>query len=114
MFKKLPNSVIEPPGLERVILRKIPFHLTAATLVPILVAMWVHWFPPELAADALSSHLTYVKILAGAIVITAWTLAVAIGIACLIVIVMKGPTYVADSYKLSDSEQPRKKRKRGL
>jgi hypothetical protein len=35
-----------------------------------------------------------------------WTIAPTIGIAAFIVLVMKGPAYVADAYPLADAESP--------
>ena len=40
--------------------------------------------------------------------VTAWTAAFTVAIGCLIVMVMKGPAYVADKYPLSDADEPRR------
>ena len=40
------------------------------------------------------------------LVILHWTLVLTVGIGCVIVMLMKGPAYVADPYALPDSERP--------
>ena len=40
--------------------------------------------------------------------ITAWTAVFTIAIGCTIVMLMKGPAYVADRYPLSDADEPRR------
>ena len=40
------------------------------------------------------------------VVILHWTLVLTVGIGCVVVMMMKGPAYVADTYPLSDSDLP--------
>jgi hypothetical protein len=42
-----------------------------------------------------------------AVLIFHWTMVVTVGIGCVIVMVMKGPSYHADSYPISHSDAPR-------
>lgn len=42
-----------------------------------------------------------------AVILFNWTMVITAGIGCVIVMVMKGPGYVADSYRVSHSEAPR-------
>jgi hypothetical protein len=40
------------------------------------------------------------------LVILHWTVVVTVGIAAFIIMVMKGPAYVADPYPLDDADEP--------
>jgi len=105
LFKKLPGSRREPPGLERRILAKIPLFLAAGTAIPLFCYLIADLFPPaDLTAE---KYVTGVGIAAIAAVLTAWTAAFTLAIGCFIVVVMKGPAYVADRYPLIDAEKPR-------
>ena len=86
---------------------KLPMYLAAGTAIPafcyILAPLFTHG-----VADT-EKYLTGVGILAIATVLTVWTAAFTVAIGCLVVMIMKGPAYVADRYPLSDAEQPRSK-----
>ncbi|MCK7495937.1 MAG: hypothetical protein MZW92_37010 [Comamonadaceae bacterium] len=47
-----------------------------------------------------------IDIYAIAVVVLHWTIVFTIAIAAFIVMVMKGPAYVADAYPLDDAEEP--------
>ena len=96
-----------PPGLERVILKKLPMYLVGGTLVPLFMALLARLQPFTDAMADVAKHQMSIDILAVAIVITVWTAVFTIAIGCFIVWIMKGPEYTADSYKLEDSERPR-------
>jgi len=105
IFQKLPGSRREPPGLERRIMAKLPLFLAAGTAIPLLCYLIADLFPPsDLTAE---NYVTGVGIAAIAATLTAWTAAFTIAIGCLIVMIMKGPAYVADRYPLIDAEEPR-------
>ncbi len=105
-FKKS-NNQRYVPGLEWVILKKLPKYLIAGTLIPALMSAMVRFSPFQFGNDVVKQQMS-VDILAIAIVITVWTAVFTIAIGCIVVWVMKGPTYTADSYKLQDSNHPRK------
>jgi hypothetical protein len=105
---RLPNWRREPHGLEWRLLKKLPLLLLGGTLVPLFFAVGSHLWPPEVATSAMSAHLQLVDIVAIALVVTAWTAVLTIAIGCCVVVVMKGPAYVADRYDLSDAESPRR------
>jgi len=108
-LRKLPNSRRSPPGLEWRILRKLPMVLLASTLIP-LACYLVAWGYPELfAGDSPERYLTGVGIAAIATVVTAWTAVFTLAIGCAVVVLMKGPAYVADQYDLIDAERPAKR-----
>jgi hypothetical protein len=110
-LNKLPNSVREPPGLEWVILKKLPMILAAGTLLPLFISMANRFFPPEGATALVAKHIRTVDILCISTTLAVWTAAFTVAIGCFVVWVMKGPTYVADSYEVVDSETPRRPRR---
>ncbi|MGB5651664.1 MAG: hypothetical protein WBM59_16425 [Sedimenticolaceae bacterium] len=107
LFQKLPGSRREPPGLERRIMAKLPLFLAAGTAIPLFCYLIAAMFPPlDLTAQ---KYVTGVGIAAVAAALTAWTAAFTVAIGCLVVMIMKGPAYVADGYPLIDAEEPRQK-----
>ena len=100
------NAYRQRAGLEWVILKRLPKHLLAGTMVPILMALMARWIPIQGSPSDIVKYQTSVEILAIALGVTAWTAVFTVAIGCVIVVVMKGPVYVADSYKLTDFEKP--------
>ena len=108
LLRKLPNSIREVPGMEWVILKKLPITLLAGTLIPLVISLSNRLFPHEGTAIQIVKIVKIVDILSIAIVITVWTAVFTVAIGCFVVVVMKGPGYVADAYELVDSERPRR------
>ena len=109
LLKKLPNSVREAPGLEWVILKKLPSTLLIGTLVPFVISLASRIFPPQGSASQIAKHISIVDIISIATVVTVWTAVLTVAIGCCVVVMMKGPAYVADAYELVDSETPRRR-----
>ena len=105
-LRKLPNPQRAAPGLERVLLRKLPVVLAGGTLIPLFVVIASHMWPPDGAAPDVARHLKNIDYFAIASVVTFWILCFTLFIGCIVVLVMKGPAYVADAYELSDAEEP--------
>jgi hypothetical protein len=104
-FNKLPGFTATPAGLERRVLRMLPKALTLGTLLLCLPALLAHVYPWE--ADAAS--IMMIDIYTVSAIILHWTVVFTVAIAAFIVMVMKGPAYVADAYPLIDSETPRQR-----
>lgn len=106
LFNILPGFQKTPAGLERVILRRLPRVLWLGTLllagVSLLARAWT-WSDPEWA---IVTRITSVDIGVISLVILHWTAVLTIAIGAFIVMLMKGPAYVADPYPLSDAERP--------
>ena len=103
---RLNGTQREPSGLEWVIWRKLPLITLAGTLAIALLWLAVDTaLQPQASAEQvrLQLMLTYVAI--GAVVFH-WTMVLTLAIGCAIVMVMKGPGYVADAYPLSHSDHP--------
>ena len=105
-LQKLPGSKRSPPGLERQLWRSLPMLFVACTVIPLLGLAIAHLFPSPADGESLTRYLTGVRISLIALVITLWTALFTIAIGCVIVMLMKGPAYVADRYPLADSESP--------
>lgn len=105
-FSKLPGFTRSPPGLERSILRKLPRTLAAGTLIPLSCLAIAWYFPSPDVGQGIERYVADVAIAAVAVVVTVWTAVFTMAIGCLIVVVMKGPAYVADRYPLQDADEP--------
>ena len=106
LLRKLPNSQRSPSGLEWVVLKKLPMTLLACTLIPLLWYAFASLYPVTAPGESVEKYMTGVSIAALATVITAWTAVFTVAIGCVIVVLMKGPAYVADQYPLIDADEP--------
>jgi hypothetical protein len=111
LFNKLPGSVRSAPGLEWRILKKLPLAVLLGTVLPLVVSLTNHVFPPAGAAIEVEKYVVMVDILCIATVLTIWAAALTVAIGCFVVMVMKGHAYVADAYQLVDAEQPAQRRR---
>jgi|GEM_PF-182451 len=105
-FTRLPGSISCQPGLERYILRRIPIALpvgAAVVLTPSALLRLGSW---DMHPQELDALIARVDMLALGMLLLYWNLMVAIAWGAFIVMVMKGPTYVADSYPLVDADSP--------
>ena len=108
LFTKLPGFTRSPPGLERRILRGLPRAIAAGTLIPLFCYLYAYMAPSPDVGESIEKYMADVTIAAIAVVITVWTAALTVAIGCFVVVVMKGPAYVADQYPLSDADEPAK------
>jgi len=92
-FRKLPGFRRSASGLEWQVLRKLPWILLLGTLIP---AIFVYaLYLSDLLEPKVMDKTIIITI---AVVILHWTLMVVVGFAAFIVMIMKGPAYVADPY----------------
>jgi ABC-type Fe3+ transport system permease subunit len=104
-FRKVRESR-EPPGLERVILGRLPVWWLGSTVVPVLIAVFNHWYPLAGTVEEIAKREFLINALCIGAVITAWTAVLTVAIGCIVVIVMKGPHYAADSYPVEHASRP--------
>jgi len=92
-----------PSGLEWFLFRKIPLMTLLGLLV--LGALWTagQYWPWE--GDAEKQFQLFEFALIGAAIFLA-TMLVTLAIGCVVVLIMKGPRYSADSYPVEDAEHP--------
>ena len=105
-FNKLPGFVRTPPGKERTVLRNLPRILLMGTLLLALPSLLARLFFAEEGVASTSNLITTVDIYAISFIALHCTVVVTVAIAAFIVMVMKGPAYVADAYPLEESETP--------
>lgn len=100
LFNRLPGFPRTPAGKERVVLRQLPKVFLLGTLllaVPSLLARLIT--SPD---DALAVMTTDIYVIS--LIILHWTIVFTVGIAAFIIMMMKGPAYVADAYPLQEAE----------
>jgi hypothetical protein len=95
-----------PPGREVQILRKLPLITFVGTLLVLALPVIVRFWPEEDAYDR-ARHIRSVDIFAIASEITLLVAAITVAIGCVIVHIMKGPAYVADSFEVQHSDRPK-------
>lgn len=99
LFNTLPGFMRSPPGLERIVLRHL---LPAAAWGTLILSL-------ALLAAALLKRpgaLSMAEIYLMGLFPLYWSSLLCAGIAAFIVMVMKGPAYVADAYPLPDMTRP--------
>lgn len=106
-LNKLEGFQRSAPGLEWALLKRLPRILFWGTLVPVLLALGWHWFSPDNPTPAEERNLLLFDYVIAGVVVLHWTVVLTVAIGAVIVMVMKGPAYVADAYPLNDSDQPR-------
>lgn len=105
-LRRLPGSVREAAGVERVILRRLPSATLAASALVACCAAVTMALQDTAASPVQDRLASDVLILSVALLATLWTAAFTLAIGCAIVVVMKGPGYVADAYPLADADHP--------
>jgi hypothetical protein len=77
--------------------------------LPLLGLGLLHLFVDAEAASAQARWLQMADYICWAVIIFNLTMVFTVAIGCVIVMVMKGPGYEADSYRVSHSDTPRSK-----
>ena len=96
-----------PPGLEVEILRRLPRITLLGTLTILALPVIVRFWPEQPGVDA-AKHIKSVDIFAIATEVTLVTAVVTVAIGCVVVHIMKGPAYVADSMPVSHADRPKR------
>lgn len=104
LFNILPGFQKSPPGLERVILRRLPALLWQGTAVLVLCGLLAPVWPWPGTDAQVFTRVTSLHIGLISLLILHWTVLLTVAIGAFIVMVMKGPAYVADAYPLNDSD----------
>ena len=104
-MKKLHNRHY-PAGLEWVILKKLPMVLLGGIFIPLFMSIIVRLFPAAESATEIVKYQTSIDILSVALFVVVFISVFTVAIGCVVVVLMKGPGYVADAYKLEDSDRP--------
>ena len=106
-LNKLPNSIRSASGLEWSLWRKLPLIFLVGTAAPLAVAVALH-LGSDLEVSANARWLQTMDYMVAGVVVFHWTAVLTIAIGCVVVMLMKGPGYVADDpMELSHSDKPR-------
>lgn len=106
LLRKLPGFVKSPAGLERKILRHMPGIWLGGGItlgLPSLAARLVGWTDAE---AAIVGFIKEIDMLATGMFLLHCNVVITVTIYAFIVMVMKGPAYVADAYPLPDADAP--------
>lgn len=101
-----PAARSAPPGFERTLLLKLPAVALFGSLaagVPSLVTRLLAWTGVD--ADAMT-RITTADIFGLSTLLLLWATIVTLATGAVILTVMKGPAYFADSYPLDDADRP--------
>ena len=105
-LQKLPATRRAEAGWEWLIWRKLPMVLLLGTTLPIAAWCLLYWLMAATTAEELR-WLEIAGYMAVGAVLFHLAAVFTLGIGCVIVMVMKGPGYVADGYPVSHSDRPR-------
>ena len=105
-FNRLPGFTRTPPGKERKVIRALPMIFLVGTLLLALPSLFVRFFPWDGTETEIATRILSFDIYVISLVILHWTVVVTVGIAAFIIMVMKGPAYVADPYPLNEADTP--------
>ena len=106
LFNRLPGFQQTPAGQERDVLRRLPKLLMFGTLLLCLPSLAVRLWWADAPAYEVSTLITTVDIYAISVLVLHWTVVFTVAIGAVIVMVMKGPAYVADAYPMEGMDRP--------
>jgi hypothetical protein len=101
-FNKLPGFQRSPAGLEWKIWKKLHVILAVGTALPLLASAGAYvldGLEPATQNTRAVEQFFYVML---GLVMLHWTLVLTLAIGCVIVMLMKGPAYVADAYPMEE------------
>jgi hypothetical protein len=104
VLRKLTGFQRTRVGLEWTVLRSLPMIALAGTVLPIVGAIVAALF---LGGDPASAKLVVtIQIVLASVLVLHWTTVFTVALLCVIILIAKGPAYVADAYPLIDSDRP--------
>ena len=106
-LKKLTSTHQTCSGLEWTLWRKLPAITLIGTALPVLALGLLHILAVSEPSAADARRLQMIDYAVAGLVIFHWSMVLTVAIGCIIVMVMKGPGYVADGLRLSHSDKPR-------
>lgn len=95
LFNKLPGFIKTPSGFEWPLLKKIPLIFAISTAIPCAIMLTIYF-----SNESLSPEQQKIIFQCLGFLFSAWFFIGVIAIGCILIIIMKGPAYVADPYEL--------------
>lgn len=105
-LQKLPGSTRSPPGMEWTLWKKLPWIAVAGTALPMALVAAACLAAPQALTPAAERALTQWLYIAIGVVVLHWTLVLTVAIGCVIVMLMKGPAFVADGFEVQHTDHP--------
>ena len=105
-LKKLPGHPRAASGMEWTIFKKLPGIFLGGLALIGLITWGFHQWPPEGNEFEVAKHLLNIDIFAIGLAVVHATAVGTIAIGCVVVMIMKGPAYVADGIPMVDAESP--------
>jgi hypothetical protein len=106
LFNRLPGFARAPAGLEWALIRRLPLVVVAGTAIPLLCLLVVRLAAAWASNDAAAKVAMTLEIALVSVTVFYWTTVFTVALGCLIVMIAKGPAYVADAYPLPDADAP--------
>ena len=106
LFNRLPGFERAPAGLEWALIRRLPLVVVAGTAIPLLCLLAVRLAAAWASNDAAAKLAMTLEIALVSVTVFYWTTVFTGALGCLIVMIAKGPAYVADAYPLPDADAP--------
>ena len=105
-LQRLPGFTRSAPGLEWALWKKLPWIALAGTALPLVLVGLTYLTAPDTPTPASERALTQWLYIAVGAVVLHWTLVLTAAIGCLIVMLMKGPAFVADGFEVQHTDWP--------
>lgn len=106
LLNKLPGHLRAASGLEWTILRRLPGILLGGLLLIGGITGAFHLWPPAGTSAEVAKQLLSIDIFAIGLSVVHLTAVGTVAIGCVVVMIMKGPAYVADGFNVSDADSP--------
>lgn len=94
-FKKLPGFIQSPSGFEWTLFKKLPALFLIGTLLAAIPILYIYFFDQPI--DLEKQKTIYMSL---GLIFSYWFMVGTVAIGCVVVMIMKGPAYVADPYDL--------------
>jgi hypothetical protein len=105
-LQRLPGFTRTAPGLEWALWKKLPWIALVGTALPMALMGLAYLASPQDPTPAAEREMTQWLYIAIGVVVLHWTLVLTAGIGCVIVMLMKGPAFVADGFEVQHSDRP--------
>jgi hypothetical protein len=94
-LNKLPGFIRTPSGIEWILFKKLPLIFSIGTAIACIPMLMIYLGNEIITPD--QQRVIYQLL---GVLFSVWFFVGAIAIGCIVVIIMKGPAYVADPYEL--------------
>jgi hypothetical protein len=106
LLNRLPGFERAPAGLEWALIRRLPLIAIAGIAFPLLGLVAIRLAATWADSAAAARLAMTFEIALASVVILYWTIVFTVALGCVIVMIAKGPAYVADAYPLPDADAP--------